>query len=337
MRLAVLDDYQSVTLKIVDWSKVPEVTVVPFTDHVHDEDQLVGRLAEFDAVMRIRERTVFPRSVLARLPRLKLVLATGMRNGRSIDLAAAKELGITVCATDAFHQTTVELTWAMILCLFRRIPQETASLRAGGWQTGLARGLAGKTLGVLGLGSMGLPVARIGQGFGMNVVAWSPNLTPERTAGHGVECVSKADLFSRSDVLTVHIPHSDTTEGIVGANDIASMKRSAYFINTSRPKLVDEAALVRALRDGDIAGAGIDVFEVEPLPLNHPFRLLQNVVATPHVGFVTEENYQLFFEQSLENLIAFQQNRPIRTISVERPFLPDSQVAVQMHGERYGI
>jgi phosphoglycerate dehydrogenase-like enzyme len=184
---------------------------------------------------------------------------------------------------------------------------------------------------------MGLPVARIGQGFGMNVVAWSPNLTPERTAGHGVECVSKADLFSRSDVLTVHIPHSDTTEGIVGANDIASMKRSAYFINTSRPKLVDEAALVRALRDGDIAGAGIDVFEVEPLPQNHPFRVLQNVVATPHVGFVTEENYQLFFEQSLENLIAFQKNRPIRTISVERPFLPDSQVAVQMHGERYGI
>lgn len=337
MRLAVLDDYQAITLKIVDWSKAPNVTVVPFTDHVHDEDQLVARLSEFDAVMRIRERTAFPRSILSRLPRLRLLLATGMRNGRSIDLAAAKELGVTVCATDALHQTTVELTWAMILSLFRRIPQETASLRAGGWQIGLGRGLAGKTLGVLGLGAMGVPVACIGQAFGMKVAAWSPNLTPERAAEHGVECVSKADLFARSDVVTIHIPHSNTTEGIVGAGEIASMKRSAYLINTSRPKLVDEAALIRALANGQIAGAGIDVFEIEPLPVGHPFRVLPNVIATPHIGFVTEENYRLFFEQSLENLIAFQSDRPIRSISAERPFLPDSQVAVRMHGDRYGI
>jgi phosphoglycerate dehydrogenase-like enzyme len=225
----------------------------------------------------------------------------------------------------------------MILSLLRRIPQETASLRAGGWQTGLGRGLAGKTLGVLGLGSMGLPVARIGQGFGMNVVAWSPNLTPERTAEHGVECVLKADLFTRSDILTIHIPHSDSTQGIIRADDIASMKRSAYLINTSRPKLIDNEALVQALTSGQIAGAGLDVFEIEPLPLNHPFRTLPNVIATPHIGFVTEENYRMFFEQSLENLIAFQKDRPIRTISSERPFLPDSQVVVRMHGERYEL
>lgn len=315
MRIAILDDYQASALRLGDWASIPNVTVVPFTDHVHDENQLIDRLSEFDAVMRIRERTEFPRSTLERLPRLKLLLATGMRNARSIDLPAARELGITVCTTDAYHQTTVEITWGLILMLMRRMSTEAGSLRNGGWQLGLGLGLAGKTLGILGLGNMGQPVARIGQGFGMKVAAWSPNLTPERTAPHGVECVTKEELFSNSDVVTIHIPHSDTTEGIVSAADIARMKRSAYLINTSRPKLVDQAALIDALTNRRIAGAGLDVFDIEPLPQDHPYRYLQNVVATPHIGFVTEENYRLFFEQSVENAKAYLAGDPIRVIS----------------------
>jgi phosphoglycerate dehydrogenase-like enzyme len=315
MRIAILDDYQASTLKLADWNSVPGVTAVPFTDHVHDEDQLVDRLSEFDGVLRIRERTEFPRSTLERLPKLKLLLATGMRNARSIDLPAARDLGITVCTTDAHHQTTVEITWGLILMLMRRMAVEATSLRGGGWQLGLGLGLAGKTLGILGLGNMGQPIARIGQDFGMKVAAWSPNLTPERTAPYGVECVSKGELFANSDVVTIHIPHSDTTEGIVSAADIGRMKRSAFLINTSRPKLVDQCALLDALLNRRIGGAGLDVFEIEPLPLEHPYRHLPNVVATPHIGFVTEENYRLFFNESLENLKAFLKGEPIRVIS----------------------
>jgi phosphoglycerate dehydrogenase-like enzyme len=314
MRIAILDDYQALSHTIVDWSSAPGVTVVPFTDHVHDEAQLVERLKDFDGVMRIRERTEFPRRVLEKLPKLKLLLATGMRNKLSIDLDAAKELGITVTTTEAIHTTTVELTWALILSLMRRMPQETASLRAGGWQVGLGRSLGGTTLGVLGLGNMGTPVARIGQNFGMNVIAWSPNLTPERTKEHNIECVSKADLFARADVLTIHIPLADATRNIVSAEDIGRMKKTAYLVNTSRPALVDQAALVSALKEGRIGGAGVDVFPVEPLPQDDPFRHLPNVVATPHIGFVVEQNYKLFYEQSLENLKAYLAGKPIRLI-----------------------
>ncbi len=333
MRLAVLDDYQGVALDIVGWSRVPEVVVVPFRDHVHEEDQLVARLVEFDAIMRIRERTALPRSVLERLPRLKLILATGMRNARSLDLQAADDLGITVCTTDALHQTTVEVTWALILSLMRDLPRETASLRAGGWQVGLGRGLAGKTLGIVGLGNMGVPVAKIAKVFGMRVIAWSRNLTPERTAPHDAECVSKIELFRQSDVVTIHLPHSDTTEGTVGASEIAAMKKTAFLINTARPQLIDEAALVSALRENRIAGAGLDVFGIEPLPAAHPFRTLPNVVATPHIGFVTEENLQTFFQVSLENLSAYLLGEPINRISATQPFLPQSQVAQQMHAQ----
>lgn len=314
MRLAVLDDYQAVTTQIVDWSQLGDVTVVSFTDHVHDEDELVARLSDFDVVMRIRERTDFPRSVLERLPQLKLLLATGMRNARSIDMAATKELGITVCGTEVHPHTTVELVWGMILSLFRRIPQEAGSLRAGGWQVGLGTGLQGKTLGIVGLGSMGVPVSRVGHALGMKVAAWSPNLTPERTAGHQVACVSKADLFAGSDVVTLHMPDTDATQGIIGATEIAAMRSSAYFINTSRPNLVDQNALIDALLHGRIAGAGVDVFDIEPLQQNHPYRWLPNVLATPHIGFVTSENYRVFFEQSLENAAAYLRGAPIRVI-----------------------
>ncbi len=334
MRLAVLDDYQGVALGLADWASLPGVTVVPFRDHVEGPDALVARLQGFDAVMRIRERSEFPRSVLERLPDLRLILATGMRNARSLDLEAADELGITVCTTDALHQTTVEVTWALIFSLMRSLPGETASLRAGGWQVGLGRGLRGRTLGIVGLGNMGVPVAKIGQVLGMNVVAWSANLTPERTAPHDVTCVTKDELFSTSDVITLHLPHSDRTEGTVSAREIGLMKRSAVIVNTARPALWDEAALIEALEQERIGGAGMDVFAVEPLPGDHPFRRLHNVVATPHIGFVTEENYDIFYRQSLENLRAWLDGSPINVITGDRPFLPDSQVARQMHAQK---
>ena len=331
MRVAVLDDYQGFASEFAGWKKAPGIVVVPFRDHVHNPDELVARLYDFDAVLRIRERTKLSGAVLEQLPRLKLILATGMRNARSIDLQVADKLGITVSTTDALHQTTVEVTWALILSLFRRIPQETASFRAGGWQVGLGRGLAGKTLGVIGLGAMGIPVARIGQGFGMEVVAWSPNLTTERTAPYAVRCVSKPELFAGCDVVTIHMPLSDRTERLVGPEEISSMKRNAYLINTSRSQIVDQAALIEALSCNRIGGAGIDVFEIEPLPVDHPYRTLPNVVATPHIGFVTEENYRIFFEESLENLLAFLKGTPLRRITAVIPFLAYSQVSRQMH------
>ncbi len=332
MRLAILDDYQGVALDLVDWSQAPGVTVVPFRDHVDCPEQLVARLADFDAVMRIRERTSFSGSVLERLPRLRLILATGMRNARSIDLAAADALGITVCATDAQHQSTVEIVWALILCLSRQVVSEARSLRAGAWQRGLGVGLAGRTIGILGLGNMGQPVARIAREFGMRAIAWSPNLTPERARPFGVEAVDKQRLFRESDVITIHMPMTSTTGGIVSAEDIAAMRPDAYFVNTSRPGIVDQDALLDALTHGRIAGAGLDVFDVEPLPPDHPYRTLPNVLATPHIGFVTAQNYRIFFEESLQNLKAYLAGKPIRRIDAANPFLPDTQVALQNSG-----
>ena len=333
MRLAILDDYLGLAQTIVNWGVVPGLAVVGFRDHVHDQNELIERLSEFDVVMRIRERTEFPRSVLSRLPKLKLILATGMRNARSIDLPAADELGIVVCTTEAQHQTTVEVTWALILGLFRSMPQEIASLRAGGWQVSLGRGLAGKTLGVLGLGNMGIPVAQIAQLFGMNVIAWSRNMTPERAGIHKVQSVSKEALFSQSDVITIHMPLSDATLGLVAATDLARMKKDAFLVNTSRPQIVDERALLEVLEKRLIGGAGLDVFETEPLPLHHPYRSMPNVLATPHIGFVTKENMEEFFQTSLKNLLAFLAGTPINVINGARPFLPDSQVSKQMHAQ----
>jgi phosphoglycerate dehydrogenase-like enzyme len=333
MRLAILDDYLGIGQTIVDWSVVPGLAVVSFRDHVHDQNELIARLAEFDVVMRIRERTEFPREVLSRLPKLKLILATGMRNARSIDLRAADELGIVVSTTEAQHQTTVEVTWALILGSFRSIPQESASLRAGGWQVSLGRGLAGKTLGIVGLGNMGIPVAQIGQLFGMKVVAWSRNMTPERAGAFNVQAVSKEALFRQADVITIHMPLSDATLGLVSAADLALMKKDAFLINTSRPQIVAEGALLEALEQRRIGGAGLDVFEVEPLPFAHPYRSLPNVLATPHIGFVTKENMEEFFHTSLKNLLAFLTGSPLNVINAARPFLPDSQVSKQMHAK----
>ncbi|WP_076998501.1 D-2-hydroxyacid dehydrogenase family protein [Variovorax sp. KK3] len=315
MRVALLDDYQGVALRHGDWTKVEGATVVPFRDHVHDEDELASRLADFDAVLRIRERTEFPRSLLARLPRLKLILATGIRNKDSIDLAAARELGITVCSTEALQRETVELTWGLILLLFRGLPREMASLRAGGWQLGVGRRLTGKTLGIVGFGTMGIPVSRVALAFEMKVIAWSPNLTAERTEPHGVQAVSREQLFSQADAITLHLPLSDRSRGLVNATDIGRMKRDAVLVNTSRAPLVDQDALIAALRDGRIGGLGVDVYESEPLAADHPFRLLQNVVATPHIGYVTQENYDLFYGQSVENLQAYIAGKPMRVIN----------------------
>jgi phosphoglycerate dehydrogenase-like enzyme len=327
IRLAILDDYQGVAHKIVDWSQILGLSVVAFKDHVYDADELVERLYGFDCVMRIRERTEFPRFVLSRLPRLKLILATGMRNARSLDLKATDELGIVVSTTDAQHQTTVEVTWALILALFRAIPQETASLRAGGWQTTVGAGLAGKTLGIIGLGNMGIPVARIGQLFGMHVVAWSRNLTQERATPHGVQCVTKEALVELSDAITIHHPLTDSSLGLIGAEEIDRMKPGVFLINTSRAQIVDEEALIKGLSEKRIGGAGLDVFSIEPLPQGHPFRTLPNVIATPHIGFVTQENMKEFYTKSFDNLRAFLAGTPINVINAAHPFLPDSQVS----------
>ena len=261
MRVAILDDYQSVALSIGGWDRLPaDVRVVAFTDHVKDDDLLVARLEEFDVVCRMRERTEFPRRILERLPRLKLICATGLRNFDSIDLPAAREHGITVCATTSLHTPTLELTWGIIIGLMRRVAWENASVRAGGWQVVLGRGLDGSTLGVVGLGTLGVPVARIGLAFGMRVIAWSPNLTQARAdeALPGVRCVSREELFVASDVITVHMPLASATVGLVGAGDIGRMKPTAYLVNTSRGPIVDEAALIAALAAGRIGGAGIE-------------------------------------------------------------------------------
>ena len=315
IRVAALDDYQGVALRCADWGRLPNVELVPFRDHVHDPDELVARLAGFDAVLRVRERTPFPRAILERLPDLKILLATGLRNARSIDMAAAKELGITVCGTHALQREPVEIAWWLILSLLRGVPAEQASVRAGGWQLGLGRSLVGRKLGILGLGTMGIPVSGVGRAFGMDVQAWSPNLTAERAAPHGVRAVSKQDLFETSDAITIHMPESERSIGIVGAGDIARMRRDAFLVNTSRAGLVDEAALLEALRGERIGGYGVDVYDLEPLAPNHPYRTLPNVIATPHIGYVTEENYEVFYGQSLENLEAWLRGAPVRVLN----------------------
>ncbi|HEV7211821.1 MAG TPA: D-2-hydroxyacid dehydrogenase family protein [Blastococcus sp.] len=313
-RIAVLDDYQSVASTYADWSRLPEaVEVVAFHDHVAGEDALVARLAPFDVVVAMRERTPFPRTVLDRLPNLKLLVTTGMRN-KSIDVAAAGELGVAVCGTGSQATATAELTWGLILAVLRHIPQEDATVRAGGWQHTLGGDLAGARLGVVGLGRLGSQVARIGQAFGMDVVAWSQNLTDERAAEHGVRRVEREELFATSDVVTVHLLWSRRTRGLIGAADLNRMKPTAVFINTSRGPIVEEQALVDALWNGTIAGAGIDVYDQEPLPADHPMRTLPRTVLTPHLGYVTRGTYEVFYADAVDDVAAWMSGTPIRTL-----------------------
>ena len=313
-RVALLDDYQHVALGMADWKSLPPDTeVVAFEDHLADDDALVRRLAEFDVVMAMRERTPFTRALFERLPRLRLLITAGMRNA-SIDMAAAAERGITVCGTAGLPYPTAELTWGLILALFRRIPAEDRATREGRWQTTVGLGLNGKTLGVLGLGTLGSRVAKVGLALEMKVLAWSQNLTAERAAAAGAELVDKDELLARSDVLSIHLVLSARSRGLIGAHELGLMRPTAHLINTSRGPIVDEVALIAALRAGTIAGAGLDTFDVEPLPADHPFRSLPNIVITPHLGYVTEETYRIFYGHALEDIQAFLRGAPVRVL-----------------------
>lgn len=297
-KVAVLDDFQAVARQFADWTEVEryaELTV--FTDHVADADALASRLAPFDVICVMRERTPLPGALLARLPKLRLIVSTGPRNA-SIDQQAADSAGIAVMHTGYIGTPAIELTWALILASARDIVDEATALRTGGWQQYVGVGLAGKTLGILGLGNIGSEVARIGRAFNMDVIAWSPNLTQERARLAGVEMVSREDLFANSDFLSVHLVLSPKTQGLVSGSLIDLMKPTARLINTARGPILDEAALVSALRENRIGGAALDVFDEEPLPLDHPFRSTPRLIATPHIGYVSQEQYEIFYEDT---------------------------------------
>jgi len=313
-RVAILDDYQNVARRMADWASLPAGTeVVVFADHLSGTAAIAKRLADFDAVVAMRERTPFPRALLERLPKLKLLVTTGMRNA-SIDVAAAIERGVTVCGTAGLPYPTAELTWGLILGLVRRIPTEDRATREGRWQVSCGLGLNGKTLGVIGLGGLGSRVAKIGRAFEMDVIAWSQNLTAARATELGATLVTKDELLVRSDVVSVHLVLSDRTRGLLGARDLARMKPTAYLVNTSRGPIVDEAALVDAVRKGTIAGAGLDVYDEEPLPLDHPLRNLPNTVITPHLGYVTEEGYKIFYGHALEDVKGWLAGQAVRVL-----------------------
>jgi phosphoglycerate dehydrogenase-like enzyme len=315
MNVAVLDDYQAVALSMADWNGLGgDVRVQVFQDHLSDERALVDRLRPFEVVVAMRERTPFSQTLLEALPRLRLLVTTGMRNA-SIDLAAAAGLGITVCGTDGLGYPTAELTWGLILAWARRIPHEDRAVRDGSWQTTVGVGLRGKVLGVIGLGRLGAQVAAIGGAFGMRVIAWSQNLTVERAAASGAALVAKDELLTQADVVTIHLQLSDRTRGLLGARELGLMKATALLVNTSRGPIVDEAALIAALRQRTIAGAALDVFDDEPVPPDHPLRRLDSTVITPHLGYVTMENYEVFYRGAVEDIRAFRGGRPIRVLT----------------------
>jgi phosphoglycerate dehydrogenase-like enzyme len=314
LRIAVLDDYQDVAGG-ADWSSVPgTVEVDAFRHHIDDLDELVAALRSYDVVVAMRERTPLGAALFARLPDLRLVVTTGPRNA-VIDVAAAAAHGVVVSGTGGYVTPTSELTWALILAVQRHVPAEDAAVRAGGWQHTIGRELAGRRLGLLGLGRIGALVAEVGLAFRMDVVAWSQNLTDERAASVGVQRVGKDELFATSDVVSIHLVLSDRTRGLVGEAELAAMKPTAILVNTSRGPVVDEAALVRALQDGRIAGAGLDVFDREPLPADHPLRTAPRTVLTPHVGYVTDGLYEAFYREIVEDVAAFAAGAPLRTIA----------------------
>ncbi|MEU9266396.1 D-2-hydroxyacid dehydrogenase family protein [Streptomyces sp. NPDC048251] len=319
-RCAVLDDFQNVATTLADWSaSAPasgeELEAVSFTEHFVDEDELAAALADFDCVVTLRERVPFPASLLDRLPRLRLLIASGMRNS-VIDYAAAKANGVTVCGTESSSTPPVELTWALLLGLARGLVQESTSLRVGGpWQSTVGADLHGRRLGLLGLGKIGAPVARVGLAFGMEVSAWSQNLTAGRAAEVGVRpAASKEELLSESDFVSIHLALSDRTRGLLGPAELALLKPTAYLVNTSRAAIVDQDALLTALREGRIAGAGVDVFDVEPLPAGHPLRTAPRLLATPHLGYVSRANYERYYGQAVEGIRAYLAGAPVRVL-----------------------
>ena len=313
-KIGILDDYQAVALDMADWSTLQEGNEIQtFKDHVSNPDDLIERLKEFDVVIAMRERTPFPRLVLEHLPNLKLLVTTGMRN-RSIDMVAAEDMGITVCGTSGQSYATAELTWGLILSLLRHIPTEDRATREGGWQVTLGEGLRNKTLGVIGLGNLGSQVATVGNAFGMDVIAWSQNLTQERATQFGVSLVSKDDILRSADVVTIHLILSQRTTGLVGAHELALMKPTSYLVNTSRGPIVDEAALIDVLERKAIAGAAMDVFDQEPLPSEHPLRRMENTVITPHIGYVVRESYLGYFRQAVEDIQGYFAGEPVREL-----------------------
>jgi phosphoglycerate dehydrogenase-like enzyme len=318
MRLSILDDYQGVALAMADWSALRgrgvEIAVERFP--FADEDDVVRSLADTEIVCAMRERTAFPKRVVDRLPKLKLLITTGMRNA-SFDMAALKERGVTVCGTGGpggGNEDTAELAWGLILGAARRIAEDHQFMRQGGWQTRIGHRVAGKTIGLLGLGRLGSAVARVGLAFNMKAIAWSQNLTAEKAAEQGVERVEKDELFRRSDILSVHLVLSPRSRGLVGRREIGLMKPSAILVNTSRGPICDSEAVIEALQEGRLAYAGFDVYDQEPLPIDHPLRQAPNVILTPHIGYVTDENYRSSYPQIVENVVGFLDGKPVRVI-----------------------
>lgn len=313
-RVAILNDYQNVALTAADWSGLGErVDIEVFNEHIAEAEDLVAALANFEIIVAMRERTTFPREVLEQLPALELLVTTGSRNA-AIDAEALAELGIVYCGTGGQVQSTAELTWALILACARHVPTEVANVANGGWMTTVGTDLYGATLGLCGLGRIGAMVARVGAAFDMDLIAWSQNLTEERCSEYGARLVTKDQLFSQSDFVTVHLVLSDRTAGIIAEPELRAMKQSAWLINTSRGPICDEPTLANACEEGWIAGAGLDAYGSEPLPAGHKFRSLSNVLATPHIGYVSERVYGIFFNDIVEDITGFLDGHPVRVL-----------------------
>jgi phosphoglycerate dehydrogenase-like enzyme len=316
-RCAILDDYQNVALKMADWSKVaPDLDIKVFNDPFGGPDEVVRALQSFGIVCAMRERTPFPRKLIEALPDLRLLITTGMVN-RAIDLEAAKERNVTVCGTPSFGNPTTGIAWGLILELTRRIGYENARLKGGAlWQSVLGTDVEGLALGVIGLGKLATRVAEVGKAFRMKVFAWSQNITPERARAAGVEyAASKEDLLRQADIVSIHVPLTATSRALIGAKELGLMKPTALLINTSRGPIVEEAALIAALRERKIAGAGFDVYDIEPLPLDHPLRKLDNVVLTPHLGYASLQNYRAYFGGVVEDIRGFLDGKPVRVLA----------------------
>jgi D-3-phosphoglycerate dehydrogenase len=316
VRCAILDDYQNVALKLADWGNVKDrVEIKVFNDHLGGQDRVIAALQGFEIIVAMRERTGFPKKVIDALPELKLLITTGMRNA-SIDTEAAKARGITVCGTGTFGNPTSGVAIGLMLELTRRIGFENARLHAGApWQTTIGLDLDGMTLGTVGLGKLGTRTANIAKAFGMKVLAWSQNLTAAKCREAGVDYASKDELFRQSDFITIHVVLSGRTRGLIGAAELALMKPTAFLVNTSRGPIIDEAALISVLQQRKIAGAGLDVFDIEPLPLDHPYRKMDNVVITPHLGYVSEQNYRRYFADAVDDIRGFLDGKPMRVLS----------------------
>jgi phosphoglycerate dehydrogenase-like enzyme len=314
LNCAILDDYQECSLDFADWASLKDVTLQPFTKFMEPE-VLAKELQDFEIIIAMRERTTFNAKLLESLPKLKLLVTTGMKNS-AIDMDAAKQHGIAVCGTKSLPYPAPELTWGLLFAIMRHIPMEVASLRSGGWQTQIGVGLNGKTLGIVGLGHIGKQIAKVAQALEMSVLAWQPKIKEDECKAAGVECASSLeDLMRRSDAVTIHMVLADSTKGMIGAHELSLMKPTAFLVNAARGPLVDEEALVQALKENRIAGAALDVFDTEPLPADHPFRTLPNVIATPHLGYVTRENYDVFYSEALEDIKCWQDGTPLRSLS----------------------